>query len=94
MNVVLCSDEIVFDNLPSAQPFIKAGRLISIVIEAPQRLPKLPTAPTFKEVGLEPVNRKAYQGIVDPKGLPKAMVDKGLRIPTRVGDLHTCTDPL
>lgn len=67
---------IVFDNLPSALPFIKSGQLIAIVVAAPQRVPQLPTIPTFKEVGLEPVNRMAYYGIVGPKGLPKAVVDK------------------
>ncbi|MCB2069720.1 MAG: ABC transporter substrate-binding protein, partial [Ottowia sp.] len=32
--------------------------------------------PTFKEVGLEPVNRMAYYGILAPKGTPKDIVDK------------------
>jgi tripartite-type tricarboxylate transporter receptor subunit TctC len=32
--------------------------------------------PTFKEVGLEPVNRMAYYGIYGPKGIPKEIVDK------------------
>ena len=67
---------IIFDNLPSALPHIKDKRLLAMAVAAPERLADLPGVPTFKELGLEPVNRPAFYGIYGPKAMPKELVQK------------------
>ena len=79
---------IIFDNLPSALPFIQSKRLVPIAVAAPNRLAILPDVPTFKELGLEPVNRMAYYGILGPKDLPKEVVNK-----VNAGVLKALQDP-
>ncbi len=67
---------LLFDNLPSALPFIKEKRLTALAVAAPQRLAVLPDVPTLAEVGAPNANRMSYFGIVGPKGLPKQIADQ------------------
>ena len=76
VDVVAGHVPIMIDNLPSSLPYIKSGKLVAMVVAAPHRLDDIPNVPTFKEVGLEPVNRMAFYGILAPKGTPKEIVNK------------------
>jgi tripartite-type tricarboxylate transporter receptor subunit TctC len=60
----------------TVMPLVKAGKLKMLAVLSSERVPQMPQVPTFKEVGLEPVNRMAFYGIYGPKGLPKEVVDK------------------
>jgi tripartite-type tricarboxylate transporter receptor subunit TctC len=68
--------DMMLDPAPSILPFVKEGRLTALAVAAPARLTELPDVPTFKELGLEPVNRMAFYGFSGPKGMPKAIVDR------------------
>jgi tripartite-type tricarboxylate transporter receptor subunit TctC len=61
---------------PTSIPAIKDGRLIPIVVAAPQRMKDHPNMPTFAEVGLPSLNRMSHFGFVGPKGMPRSAVDR------------------
>ena len=67
---------MMFDQMYSAMPSIKADKLRPIAITSKKRSPLLPNVPTFAEVGYPKVEVLNWQGLVAPKGTPKAIIDK------------------
>ena len=62
--------DAMIDNLPSALPHIRAGRVRALAVMAEKRIDTLPTVPTFAEVGLKEANNMAWFGMLGPAGLP------------------------
>jgi tripartite-type tricarboxylate transporter receptor subunit TctC len=60
----------------SAMPSIKADKLRPIAITSKKRSPLLPNVPSFAEVGYPKVEVLNWQGLIAPKGTPKAIIDK------------------
>jgi tripartite-type tricarboxylate transporter receptor subunit TctC len=65
-----------FASMTSSLPFIKAGRLRALAVSSKERSPQLPEVPTMMEAGAPNVEVRDWQGILGPRGMPKAIVDK------------------
>ena len=67
--------QVYFDQLASAMPHIRSGRLKALAISWPTRLVKLvPEVPTFAEIGLESNNIPSWFGIVAPAATSPALI--------------------
>ena len=68
--------QLMFDNLPSALPQIKAGRLRALGVTSAQRAPALPDVPTIAESGLPGYEASSWFGLLAPAGTPQDVVAK------------------
>ena len=68
---------VMFDNLPSALPHIKSGRLKALAVTSRTRSPALPDVPTIEEAaGLKGFDASSWFGLFAPAGTPRTIVDK------------------
>jgi len=65
---------VFFDNVFSAQSFVKGGRLRALGVTSLARVEQFPSLPTVDEQGLKGFEVKAWFGIVAPKGVPDPVV--------------------
>jgi tripartite-type tricarboxylate transporter receptor subunit TctC len=68
--------QLMFDNLPSALPQIKGGKLRALAVTSTTRAAVLPEVPTVAESGLPGFEASSWFGILAPAGTPPAIVTK------------------
>ncbi len=69
--------DVMFDNLPSALPQIKGGKLKAFAVTSAQRSAALPELPTIEEAGqLKGFDASSWFGLLAPAGTPPEIVNR------------------
>ncbi|MFM6992022.1 MAG: Bug family tripartite tricarboxylate transporter substrate binding protein [Rhodoferax sp.] len=67
---------MMFDNIPSALPQIKAGKLRALAVTGSKRDPLLPDVPTVAEAGVPGYESGVWFGLAVPSGTPKEEITR------------------
>ena len=67
---------MMFDNIPSSLPHIKAGKLIALATTGAKRDPALPDLPTMQEAGVAGYESGVWFGLMVPAATPKDVIAK------------------
>jgi tripartite-type tricarboxylate transporter receptor subunit TctC len=71
--------DLMFDNLPSAMPHIKSGKLLALAVTSATRSSALPELPTVAEAGgatLASFEASSWFGLLAPAGTPMDIVNR------------------
>ncbi len=71
--------DVMFDNLPSALPQIKGGKLKALAVTSGQRSAALPDAPTIEQAGgpaMKGYEASSWFGLLAPAGTPPDVVNR------------------
>ena len=66
--------QVMFDNLPSALPQIRGGKLRALAVTSRERANALPDVPTVAESGLPGFEASSWFGLLAPTGTPREVV--------------------
>ncbi len=67
---------MTFDNITTAWPLAKAGKLRALAVTTAKRSPVAPDVPTLAESGLAGFEVGSWQGVFAPAGTPPAIVKR------------------
>jgi tripartite-type tricarboxylate transporter receptor subunit TctC len=68
--------DLMFDNISSILPHIKAGRVRVLGVSGARRSPALPDVPTVAEAGVTGYETTAWGGIVAPAGISREVIGR------------------
>jgi tripartite-type tricarboxylate transporter receptor subunit TctC len=71
--------DVMFDNLPSALPHIKSGKLKALAVTSSKRSSALPDLPTVEEAGgaaMKGFDASSWFGLLAPSSMPAAQVQR------------------
>jgi tripartite-type tricarboxylate transporter receptor subunit TctC len=71
--------DIMFDNLPSAMPHIRQGRLKALAVTSARRSESIPELPTVEEAGgdaLKGYEASSWFGLLAPAGIPAEVASR------------------
>jgi tripartite-type tricarboxylate transporter receptor subunit TctC len=67
---------MMFDNMPSSLPHVKAGKLRALAVTSAKRSPAMPDLPTLAETGITGYDAAAWFGVLAPAGTPPDVIKK------------------
>jgi tripartite-type tricarboxylate transporter receptor subunit TctC len=77
MDLIGGSMDLMFDNLPSAMPQIRAGKLKALAVTSAERSAAVPEMPTIAEAaGLKGYEASSWFGLLAPAGTPSDVVNR------------------
>ena len=79
IDLIAGNTDLMFDNLPSALPHIKSGRLTALAVTSSARSAALPDLPTVEEAGgavLKGFEASSWFGLLAPAGTPIDIVNR------------------
>jgi len=68
--------DLHFDQLSSATPYIKAGRMRALAMTTEKRAGIFPDVPTLAEAGVPGFEASTFTGLVVPAGTPRDIINK------------------
>ncbi len=77
LDLVAGNTDVMFDNLPSALPQIKGGKLKAFAVTSAERSAAVPDLPTIAEAaGLKGFDASSWFGLLAPAGTPPDIVNR------------------